>query len=1028
MESNIMKTEEFRSRGLVCSCNDNSHCATPHYRENKKHRNMGNCTVYSDGRCYAARVINLDALERYLRSQVKTSAGSFVNASKSLNTFSANLNKFIRLVYGCFNSHDKTTLSCNSYLTKHAVPQAIECCNSSNMCNLHLFPKFIHHETDSDAVRTAINHYERTSLWRKETVTNENIRLKPYMNVGPDMLIGGSAVGNLPHNKLRMHALWKDQVNSDSRMQYLFQVVLISTFSLVFIVLSVVFATVCCVYKRRKQKTKLRLSTTNIGSSSILKLPELSTVCDSKSLKIISNRELKFMHSTSVKFEKLCKTKDGSSPHTLLTDLTHNFDSETIVNRGSENLLSRGELLHLIPQTIGRQITLENLLGTGRFSDVWSGTWKGERVVAKLFRPDSRITCSIWRRTVLLHRSVLLRHQRVHGLMGVDWLNYPTEAHLSTLKQCFKEISLTVSSPCALLVGEACVYGTLKDFLSNGDWIVDFPNYSGDNMYLTNCDVTSYQKCPFSTLNSPDGIRLRILLQITNSLVQGLCFLHSEFAGTRGKPALAHRDLKPSNIYVRSDWSCCIGDIGLSVRLPSCPFPLPADQLHKLYQYYEDCTAKYLHLDNRSIGVATFEQVSVSPFDCRSLYTSQTKRLEPIGHKSQLNESCNQITGLLDKWNFDKLELLEWWPVGGIQIGTPRYMAPELLSKSINPFCFESYQKSDIYALALILWEVVNWALPESIWPGQTVSDCLFSRRRSSSDSMSLSYSDSSFVSKVQDNKYCPVYQNEWLHLIKCTMNNGESNYTKSYSNSQPCQFTSCNHASEHSIKSKCMPTMDISQRLMNELSLDDQLKNKEPDLGTIYYLVCKQQLRPRIPTSFPMNITNETKIKDDYSHQNIQSFCEILTKNLIQLHNNTTIYDNNTDIYRVNKLTSAICREYSSSGASSLQSNHTDLNFNDKESSNPNQLRFVKLQYLVACHFAMILPECWVAEPDSRLSALRIKKRLQRIYDLINDLMNKSSSEFTSSLTDKKLNEISNCSETNVLCTNGMSTLVNRT
>lgn len=371
--STDIKSERSWTHGLVCTCNDNSHCVKPNYRSNKKRRSIGNCTVYSDGRCYAARVINLEALGRYLRSQVGSSAGSQIHSPSSVNINPGNLNKFIRLVYGCFDSHDKTTLACNSHLTKHAIPQAIECCNSSNMCNAHLFPRFIHHETDLDAVKTALEHFEKTGLWREESNANGNIRLRPYMNVGPDMLIGGSALGNLPHNKVRMQKLWKDRISSEDRMQNLFQIVLIATFSLVFVVLSLVFTIVCCAYKRRKQKTKLRLSTMNIEGSSMMKLPEVEKVCDSKSLYRFSHKDLKSMHSTSAKFEKLYKTKDGSSPHTLMTDLTHNFGSGTATNQASDNLLSQNKFLHLIPQTVGRQITLENLLGTGRFSDVWSG-------------------------------------------------------------------------------------------------------------------------------------------------------------------------------------------------------------------------------------------------------------------------------------------------------------------------------------------------------------------------------------------------------------------------------------------------------------------------------------------------------------------------------------------------------------------------------------------------------------------------------------------------------------------------------
>ncbi|XP_034256953.1 activin receptor type-1 [Thrips palmi] len=40
------------------------------------------------------------------------------------------------------------------------------------------------------------------------------------------------------------------------------------------------------------------------------------------------------------------------------------------------------------------------------------------------------------------------------------------------------------------------------------------------------------------------------------------------------------------------------------------------------------------------------------------------------------------------------------------RVGTKRYMAPEILDESINMECFEAFQRADIYAFGLVLWEV----------------------------------------------------------------------------------------------------------------------------------------------------------------------------------------------------------------------------------------------------------------------------------------------------------------------------------
>ncbi|KAF1766271.1 hypothetical protein GCK72_006227 [Caenorhabditis remanei] len=42
-----------------------------------------------------------------------------------------------------------------------------------------------------------------------------------------------------------------------------------------------------------------------------------------------------------------------------------------------------------------------------------------------------------------------------------------------------------------------------------------------------------------------------------------------------------------------------------------------------------------------------------------------------------------------------------------IQVGTKRYMAPELLSNTLNPMDFSQFKMADIYSMALVMWEVV---------------------------------------------------------------------------------------------------------------------------------------------------------------------------------------------------------------------------------------------------------------------------------------------------------------------------------
>ena len=45
------------------------------------------------------------------------------------------------------------------------------------------------------------------------------------------------------------------------------------------------------------------------------------------------------------------------------------------------------------------------------------------------------------------------------------------------------------------------------------------------------------------------------------------------------------------------------------------------------------------------------------------------------------------------------------------KVGTKRYMAPEVLDEIMNPECFESYKRVDVYAFGLVLWEIARRCL-----------------------------------------------------------------------------------------------------------------------------------------------------------------------------------------------------------------------------------------------------------------------------------------------------------------------------
>lgn len=162
----------------------------------------------------------------------------------------------------------------------------------------------------------------------------------------------------------------------------------------------------------------------------------------------------------------------------------------------------------LVQRSIARQIQLIDIIGKGRFGEVWRGRWRGENVAVKIF--SSREERS-WFREAEIYQTVMLRHENILGFIAADNKDNGTWTQL-------------------WLVTDYHENGSLFDFLNR----------------------TTIDTCT--------------MVRMAHSIATGLSHLHMEILGTQGKPAIAHRDLKSKNILVKANRTCAIGDLGLAVR------------------------------------------------------------------------------------------------------------------------------------------------------------------------------------------------------------------------------------------------------------------------------------------------------------------------------------------------------------------------------------------------------------------------------------------------------------------------------
>ncbi|KAK8396963.1 hypothetical protein O3P69_005154 [Scylla paramamosain] len=186
-------------------------------------------------------------------------------------------------------------------------------------------------------------------------------------------------------------------------------------------------------------------------------------------------------------------------------------NSETLPDLLEVSSGSGSGLPLLVQRTIAKQINLVHSVGKGRYGEVWLGRWRGEKVAVKIFFTTDEAS---WFRETEIYQTVLLRHENILCYIAAD-------------------IKGTGSMTQMLLITDYHPLGSLYDYLQK------------------------------TTLNYYSMVRLSL------SIACGLCHLHTEIFGTKGKPAIAHRDIKSKNILVKRNGECCIADFGLAVKYVS---------------------------------------------------------------------------------------------------------------------------------------------------------------------------------------------------------------------------------------------------------------------------------------------------------------------------------------------------------------------------------------------------------------------------------------------------------------------------
>ncbi len=102
-------------------------------------------------------------------------------------------------------------------------------------------------------------------------------------------------------------------------------------------------------------------------------------------------------------------TTDPSSQNTTIREM---LEGNTSCGSGSGSGLPL-----LVQRSIARQISLVEVVGQGRFGEVWRGSWRGEVVAVKIFSTRDEQS---WFRESEVYQTVMLRHPNILGFIAAD--------------------------------------------------------------------------------------------------------------------------------------------------------------------------------------------------------------------------------------------------------------------------------------------------------------------------------------------------------------------------------------------------------------------------------------------------------------------------------------------------------------------------------------------------------------------------------------------------------------------------------